>query len=291
MAIYFNDKVLSPKKDGNEMEKIYFKGLEEVNKKYKENGGTIVLVRDIKRISDTKGISFKPIVPFALPTSVPIYLEEMGAVSIRYSPSPPQREGKELIYPTYRNFMYERLILTEKNKDLAWFLLKASNFIEDGDSSSKKVMRIHNPEKNLEDKASEVKRIAKVDALLMNEDSLLYNKASLQEIADQFGIDIKNFKKEAAGYTIREAIIEADNKRNPDMNIKAFLEIADEMVRQKEKQKLIGIQYKKEDLDAMYPTQLNPISDSYKTQKMPQVTKNAQVTQILEAQLALVETV
>jgi hypothetical protein len=228
-------------------------------------------------------------VPYALPSEVPLYLEELGAVSIRYSQAPPQRQGKNLVYPTYRNFMYERMILTKKNKDLAWFLLKASNFIENkNDPDANTVIRIHNPEKNVLDKASEVKRIAQIDVLLMNEDSKVYNLESMRKIADRFGVDIENFKEEAAGFTIREAVIEADNKKNPDFNIATLLKFAKSLKKVKVEEEITedpaDTKYTQAQLSVMYPAQLNPISEELKTQKVPAVTKSIQIAQILEAQ-------
>ena len=296
MGIYFNDKLLHPKEDGNEIEERYFNEMKEINAMYEKNG-TIILTRDVKRVSDSKNQSYRAAVPFALPSSVPVYLETLGAVSVRYSDAPPQRQGKNLVYPTYRNFMYERLILTKKNKDLAWFILKATNFIEGGDPGSKKVMRIYDPQKNILDKASEVKRIAKVDALLMNEDSHVFNIEALRDIADKFGVDIKEFGVEAAGFVIREAVIDADNKNNPEFNIKKLLDYADKIVtaqkkKKKEEEELIdngeGVKdkyYSEEELTAMVQTELNIVSDKLETLKVPRCKKIEQIALILKAQV------
>ena len=105
MGIYFNDKLLSPKKDGTEIEKLYWTGMQRINAMFEEKKGTIVIMRDVEKQMDTKGQSYRPVPPYALPTEIPMYLEESGAVSIKYSQYPPQRRGKEIIYPTTKNFM------------------------------------------------------------------------------------------------------------------------------------------------------------------------------------------
>jgi len=299
MGIYFNDKLLHPKRNGNEIEKRYFTEMEEINAMFEEKK-TIVLVRDVDRVMDSKGTSYRAVVPFALPNEVPIYLDTLGAVSIRYSKEAPQRHGKEIVYPTYRNFMYERMILTENNKDLAWFILKATTFIQGGDPSSKKVIRISNPEKTVLNKASEVKRIAKVDALLMSEVSEVYDKDTLRIIADKFGVDIKDYDVEAAAFTIREAIIDADNSNNPDFNIQKFLNFVKRILqdekREKKAQERIEaklaakermVRYSQDELAAMGFSQMNPISKKLGTLMVPKVTKIVQIQQILAAQLKL----
>jgi len=302
MGIYFNDKLLHPKKEGNELEKRYFSEMGEIDTMFEKNG-TIVLTRDVDRVADSKNQSFRAVVPFALPTEVPLYLDTLGSISIRYSKAPPQKQGKNIVYPTYRNFMFERMILTEKNKDLAWFILKATNFIEGGDPSSKKVMRIYNPQKNVLDKASEVKRIAKVDALLMNEDSHVFNEDSLRTIADKFGIDTKDFGVEAAGFVIREAVIDADNNNNPDLNIKKLLEFVEKIavVQKKELKQAKEAEENKdpdepkekyhseEELSVMFQAELNALSVSLGTRKVPQCKKTEQIALILKAQVLKVE--
>lgn len=304
MGIYFNDKLLYPKADGNEIEKKYFSEMEEISAMFKDKK-TIILERDVVREWDTKKQSTKAIVPFALPTEVPVYLDTLGAVSIRYSKAPPQLVDRKLVYPTFRNFMYERMIITEKNKDLAWFILKATTFVEGGDPGNKKVIRISNPQKDILEKASEVKKIARVDALLMNDDSHVFNIVSLRQIADKFGVDIKDYETEAAGFTIREAVIEADNAKSPHFNINILLEYIEKMPKKprvepeevkeevqpeevKEEKPLspyvFGSElYNREELELLYPAELNPISDEFKTAKVPSVTKAKQIDLILEA--------
>lgn len=290
MGIYFNNKLVAPKENGDEVEAMYYEGLEKINVMLRKNN-SIVLVRDVVRTPDSKGQSFRAVVPFALPSEVPIYLKELGAVSIRYSPGSPQRQGKELVWPTYRNFMYDRMILTKKNRDLAWFLLIASNFVENkNDPDSNRVIRIYDPEKNILDKASEVKRIAQIDVLLMNEESSVYNIGSMQNIADRFGVNIENFKVEAAGFTIREAVIDADNKKNPDFNIKALLKYAKGLkVVEKDPEDTGDKKYTQDELSIMFPPELALISDKLRTQKVPAVKKVEQIRQILEAQKILEE--
>ena len=277
MAIYFNDKMLLPKKDGNELEQKYYNELADVTTLFKEKKGAIVLVRDVERIWDSKRESYRPTVPYALPVEIPVYLETLGAVSVRYSKNPPQRQGKNITYPMNRIFVEERMYLTENTKDLAWFLLKATKFVKNGDPNSNAFMRIDDPQAELVSKASKVKRISKVDALLINDESPIYNMRSMMFLADKFGIDIKDYDVEASGFMLREAVISGEEKNHPDLNIEKFLAMADKLANFTSKDS-----YTMDELDMMSQKDLNMISKAKELPYPPRCSKDAQKAAIIE---------
>lgn len=279
MAIYFNDKILSPKKDGNEMEKLYADQLEDVDAMFKSHGGQILLSREVARIWDTEHNSFKPTPPISLPTMVPVYLDSLGAVSVRYSKTPPERNGERVTFPNTRLFVYENMLLTPKEKDLAWFILKATKFVQNGTQSSSAFMKIEDPKKEMAQKASEVKRIVKVDSLLMNEDSPAYNKESMQFIADKLGVDIKGHDLDSAGYLIREAVISGEKGNNPDVNIDKLLALVAKI----SNAKVDARKYSKEELDSMPKDEINALSKQRGLPYPPKCTREVQTQSLLES--------
>ena len=170
MAIYFNGELLHPKKDGNELEQRYFKELKELDALYDKKGGEITLVRKANKQWDKDRTSFRPIVPFALPTEFPIYLNELGAVSVKYSEYPPQRSGNRIVWPPTRNFIEERLTLTKQKRDLAWFLIKATKFVK-AEGNEDALTWIDDPNSEIIEQASKVKRTVKIDKLLLDDES------------------------------------------------------------------------------------------------------------------------
>ena len=69
----------------------------------------------------------------ALPVTIPYYDDELGATVIRYATSPPEKtdSGKTSWSTKYIEFR-GNIVITDKQKDLAWFLLFASNLVEKG---------------------------------------------------------------------------------------------------------------------------------------------------------------
>jgi hypothetical protein len=299
MGNYFNNKLLHPKEDGNELEQRYFWELKEVDELFDKYNGVIIIKRDVVKKQDTKKQSYRAVVPFAIPNEIPIYLKEYGAVTVRYSKGTPIKKDKETIYPTFKNFIEEFRVLTRKENDLAWFLLKATTFVLGGDPGKKKIFHIFDPQKEVLSKASEVKRIAKVDALLINEESPIMDIKIMREIADKFGIDIKDYEAEAAGFMIREAVIDADKKNNPDVNIKAFMSFSEKLVNKalKNKPKVEEeeevevddapeevVFYTKDILDNMHQKEISNVSRKLGTPYPPKCNREAQTEHILNAQ-------
>lgn len=280
MAIYFNDKILTPDKNGNELEKRYAEELEEVDKILEQHNGRLFLNRQVTRIWDTEKKSFRPTPPVDLPTVMPIYLDSLGAVSIRYSKTPPERKGESVTFSGNRLFVYENMLLTKKEKDLAWFILKATNFVKsETNKSSSAFLRIEDPKKEVEQKASEVKRIVKVDQLLMNEDSPVYNKESLQYIADKFGVDIKGHDLESAGFLIRETVINGEKGKNPDVNIDRLLSLVAKL----SNNMVDARKYSKEELDSMPKDVINELSKKRGLPYPPKCTREAQTEKLIES--------
>lgn len=280
MANYFNDKILKPDKDGNELERRMVKDYAELDELFKQNNGTIVIKRHYEEVWDKDGISTKPTPLFALPTEIPVYLDEMGAVSVRYSEFSPVRQGKTITYPTTRLFMDKVMYITDKEKDKAWFLLKATNFVRN-DNNPKAFMWVDDPQRAMAKQAGDVKRIAKVDALLMNEESKLYNKKAMQFIADTFGIEIGQLDVESSAYTIREKILSGDKTNNPEMNIDKFMEVAGRLINRAKT-------YTKEELEILAkdnPKELNAISRDLGTPYVPKCTREQQIEYILNPNL------
>ena len=234
MGIYFEDRLVRAKskdKGGDEIENMVFEGYARVDAIFKEKGGVIVLDRDFVEKKDTTGTNTMPAPPIALPVVVPMYLDSLGAVNIRYSKAAPQRtnDGKTVMYPSSRLLVYDKMILTEREKDLAWYMLEATEFIEKKDKFNPSAfLKINDPKAEVATKISKLKRNALVDEYLLREDSVLFNDESLQAIADRFGIELdKKNGKEINAFTLREAIINGDEPpRNHDINIDLFLDFA-----------------------------------------------------------------
>jgi len=139
MAIYFNDLILEPKEDGNSLQKRYFKERQEVKdlfEKFRKKGSKesyLVFTRDFPKKYNTKKTSYKPAPPIGLPMSANLYDEQYGSVQVRYSPSPPARLGKKVVWPRVdESVIFETLAISENKLDLAWFLLKASGYVKNG---------------------------------------------------------------------------------------------------------------------------------------------------------------
>lgn len=143
MAIYLDDKMLKadPKAKEGSLEREYAVGLskvEELFNKFRIKGSKNSYIQISRDFEGDRQISMtthrvKKLPPIALPVEVPWYNDELGATLIRYSPSPPTRnsEGKLTWTVKYIEFN-EALTITDRQKDLAWFLLIASNLVRRG---------------------------------------------------------------------------------------------------------------------------------------------------------------
>lgn len=311
MGIYFEDRLVRAKKDGDEIEKMVFEGYSRVDAIFKEKGGVIVLDRDFVEKKDTTGTNTMPAPPIALPVVVPMYLDSLGAVNIRYSKAAPQRtnDGKTVMYPSSRLLVYDKMILTEKEKDLAWYMLEATEFIEKKDKFNPSAfLKINDPKKEVAEKISKLKRNALVDEYLLREDSVLFNDESLQAIADRFGIELdKGNTKEINAFVIREAVIKGDEPpRNHDINIDLFIDFAGKLEARLTKGKKkkddvpkddspLGVE-KKDDvvmkwgeftegyLSVLTVGERNQISKDNDLDYPPKCNKEEQIAQILEKQ-------
>jgi hypothetical protein len=140
MAIYINDKVLKANPTGTKIEQEYYEGLKKVsalferfrNKNSKTSYIQVTRKEEQKILSiNTKKVKRLPTI--ALPVEIPYYDDEIGATTIRYATSNPikNQHGNFTWATKYIDFQ-ETLTITDKQKDLAWFLLFASNLIKKG---------------------------------------------------------------------------------------------------------------------------------------------------------------
>lgn len=301
MGLYFEDKLIRPKSDGDEVEKLIHQGYKEVDELFAKNNNVIILKRDFAEHWDTKKQSKKPAPPIALPVEKPIYLDSLGSISVKYSKEPPQRQGDSVTYPSNRLLVYEKLMLTRKDKDLAWYLLKASNFvIEDGSESIAAFLRIEDPKAEVRKKAGEIKLIAQVDAYLLRDDSPLFNQKAMQMIADRFGFELENDDLEIVAYELRQNIIAAHESKNPDVNVPNFIKFAKKLEAnlsggkpKKEEKKEAKVEdenkepsgtYNQEQLGAMTQQERNVVAEKFGIRKSPPATKIEQIGEILDKQ-------
>ena len=313
MAIYYQDLALVPNEEGTELEQLYAEGLEEINKIFKENNGHIVLKRrDARLVWDKDNISYKPVPPVSIPVEIPMYLEKVGAINVRYSKSPPQRSGEKMVtYPGNRVFIYESFILTEKEKDLAWLLLLVSNFVG---TTQKEIFYIDNPEEAKVEEVSKLLKTKKVDDLLLDGISLIYNLKAMDFIASNLGIDIDDQRTvQLKGFKIRETVVAGENNNNPDVNIEKFMSVANRWIKNNPVKiptttavttkipptttavttlapvKDGDIQVPEgglthEYLNELQPKELNKVAKHFEVPYMPPATKVDKISGILEAQ-------
>jgi len=141
MAIYLDDRILKADPKGSKLEREYAAGLSQVEELFNKfrvknsKNSFIQITRDFlgdRQVSMTTH-RIKKLPPVALPVEVPWYDDELGATLIRYSPNPPRRNGEGKLTWTLKYLEFnETLAVTDKQKDLAWFLLFASNLIKKG---------------------------------------------------------------------------------------------------------------------------------------------------------------
>lgn len=306
MGVYHEDKLLLAKKDGNDLEKMYFEGLQRVEKMFDEFNGVILLRRiDVGEKYEISNPDGKPIPPIALPVEYPMYVDSMGAINVRYSKGAPQRQGKSIIYPVNKLFVSNFLSLTKANKDFAWVLLEVTNFVRQKgreDLGNAAFLKIEDPKEEIREKASEVKRISQVDAHLIFGDSVLLNEQAIQLIADKFGTNIESSDSvEMSAFLIREDVLNGDKAKNPDVNIKSFLAFAEKLKKKFQPKESVNTEdpgstgdnsplvvklgeYTAEYLDGLVVADRNAISKDLGTDTPPRCNKADQIAQILEKQ-------
>lgn len=292
MGIYYEDKVLTPKSNGNTLEKMLFKGYKEIEDVFNANGQSIMLEREGEPVWDMNHVSTRPIPPFALPMEISIYTEEWGAVNVRYSKYSPSRNGKIVTYPTNRLLVGKTLLIKKEEKDLAWFLLLATKFVERDDINKETgIFKIYNPTTELKSKAEEVKRIASLDKYLSSSDSPIYTKELLIVIADRLGVEIDDSDLMLSAYQIRESVLAGDRANNPGLNIKAFEAIVEEVAPKEVYTPLVDVNnvvvpeegYSAEQLSVMTQLERNALSKHLGTSYPPSCKKTVQIAEILLA--------
>jgi hypothetical protein len=195
MAIYYNNRVLEPKENGNNLEKRYFKERKELKvlfdmfRKDAKGGSTLTLERDFPKVWNKNKTSFKPAPPVALPMVTNIYDEELGSIQIRYSKEPPIINSKN--QHVYRNgalMFFDVRAITEKEMDFAWFMLKATNYLE------KKMVKLVNKKVEFSGKFDELQKQAKANAILFDDNRA---EPELVEFAKAVYPDGSTFKYES----------------------------------------------------------------------------------------------
>ncbi len=287
MAIYFEDKILHPKKDGNELEKFYWEGMQRINKLYEKNGEFVILRRNVREEWDNKHENKKNTPAYALPSVLNIYIEEFGAITIRYSPNVPTRTDKTVTYIPARIFIEDLLVIPKKNKDLAWFIIEASNYVAESREKvqGSKFLYLDDPVKDVEVHGQDLRKYVKLDYYLLDEDSPVYNKKDIIFIADKFGFTINEGSLLASATLLRDSIISAEKNGNPDITIPNVITAIKKLIAKNNiEDDLPESPYDLETLKSLSQKSLNLISDKMGTQKVPRVKRSKQVELILEKQ-------
>jgi len=181
MAIYFNDKILAPNTGGNTLEKRYAKELPEVKEVFDlfrrkgQEKSTLIFRRDFEKVYNRKKTSWKPAPPVALPMVANVYLEDLGSVQVRYSKEPPTIQDGKKRYREADRMFDEITSISENEMDLAWFLLKATSYVDKG------ILKLENRKLEFDNKFDAIKRQAKPFALLFSDNR---TREELIEVAD-----------------------------------------------------------------------------------------------------------
>lgn len=225
MAIYFDGKILEPKESGTSLERKYFEELKDVKnlfarfKKPGQKESVILFSRDFKKIYNRTKTSYKPAPPIAIPMNVSVYDPSLGSIEIRYSKRPPVKAGNNLIWSRDGDsLMFETMSLTDKQLDLAWFLLKASDYVEKG------IIKLVDKDLEFEGTFDSIKRQADAASLLFNDNVTLENLEVIASILFPKGeIGGYDSAKELATKIWNMVTIGENNKRayNYDALIKA----------------------------------------------------------------------
>ncbi len=172
MAIYFDGKILEPKENGSSLEQKYFNELKDVKDlfgKFRKPGqkeSVLLFSRDFKKTYNRSKTSYKPAPPIAIPMNVSVYDPQMGSIEIRYSKRPPVKAGNNLIWSRDGDsLMFETMSITDKQLDLAWFLLKASDYVEKG------ILKLVDKELEFEGKYESILKQTEVASAIFNHDA------------------------------------------------------------------------------------------------------------------------
>jgi len=137
MAIYIDGIQLQPKKDGTSLERKYFQEREEIKilfDKFRKGLEPVTLIfkREFTKKWNQNKTSHRGVPPLAMPLVSPYYDDQLGAMQVRYSTSPPRKEGGRLFWLKGVEIIDETFAINENSMDLAWFMLKASTFFQNG---------------------------------------------------------------------------------------------------------------------------------------------------------------
>jgi hypothetical protein len=130
--------MIEPKKDGTKLERRIFEEFEDVRVllgKFKAPDGssTMQLSRDFNKIWDTTKTRYKPAPTIAIPQNIGMYDPDLGTIEVRYASTPPTKTKSGISWGRESKFMLrEGMSISDKQIDLAWFILKASKVVENG---------------------------------------------------------------------------------------------------------------------------------------------------------------
>jgi len=231
MAIYFqNDKILEPKQDGTSLQRRYFKEREELKtlfNKFRKNGDSravIILKRDWKKHWNTKGTSYKPAPPRAFPLKATIEDTELGSVTVRYSKQPPEKtDTGRLIWPLDRNSMMEEMkSISEDQLDLAWFLLRASKYVEKG------IFKVHDEQVEFEGEFKNILKQADASKILFSNDVTREDVLTLAEMILPPEMQIEGDTKEIVSVRLWDIVSKGD-KAKKEYNYDALIRANEKM--------------------------------------------------------------
>lgn len=230
MAIYFNNKILEPKLHGNSLEKRYESELTEVKElfaKFKRKSGEpsmLVFTRDVPEKWNRTKTKKMPAPPISLPLVSTVYLDDIGSVQIRYSPTPPNTDGNGKFSWGRSSMMFgEMTAIEETQMDLAWFLIKGTTYLKTG------ILRLVDKKQQMDADFDKLKIQAKPYSLLFSDDrtkeqllavaNLVLDRvdeeATMQELAINIWAKVKDndVRKEKFGFReLEKAIVKEIDK-------------------------------------------------------------------------------
>lgn len=266
MAIYFDNKLLLPNENGNELEKSYFKGLKKIDSLLARFGGSIRIMREWKKQYSLDKQSFKPAPPFALPTSFSMYVENMGAVEVRYSKTAPIKRGDNISWNSVDIMIEEGKVFTKEDADLAWFLILATNFVKNG------ILKIHDELEDVKKESEKFVANSKLNALLASA-----QEVTLDKIISGLGFSVpRNASPSDKAYLIA--------KNLPTTDAVTIAKVTESLLKEQEKQLASpadGKAYTEEELQSFSIADLNKVAAKLGAVKCPPSTKVNQIQDIL----------
>jgi hypothetical protein len=213
MANYFNGKILEPKKDGNALESMYYTGLREVEelfnrfRKPKEKEAYLIFSRDFKKVYNDKKTSYKPCPPMAISLRANIYDNQMGSVQVRFSDAPPEvGDNNKLVWPSTKNksIIGETLAVSEKEKDYAWFLLKAARVIDKG------MLKLVDEKAEYEGKFSSIQKQMAASRAIFDTDATMDSILAIAALVLPKGMEVNGDTKETVATRFWDMIVKGE---------------------------------------------------------------------------------